>query len=176
MGLNIHNNYNKIMNQITVIHDRNSQQSIDFLQKIPENTTIVDWYCPANIHTGVLRRPARDKFGKRMLTIPQYLEQGGIKNVKTSGGSVLIKVPEYHQPASESDAAKNIPESYYNFQSNTWQEVEDYVDMVNQRAINNPPIAEENLPTPTPVVLPAFNAAVGKFDAGLKAALGEDNE
>ena len=164
------------MNQITIIHDRYSEQSINFLQKIPENTAIVDWFCSQDIRTGRLRRTNRDKFGKRMLTIPQFLEQGGIKNVKTSGGSVLIKIPAYYQPESESDAARNIQESYYNFQPTTWQEVENYVNMINVRAANNPPIAEENIPTPTPVVLPAFNAAVDKFDAGLKAALGEDNE
>jgi len=160
--------------QITVIYSRYSTQSIDFLQLIPENVDIVDWSCPINSKTGRYRLAmiGRDRFNKPMITPKDYIENGGISNVKTKG-CVVVKIPGYSVAATDENDAYNVDSTIQIIQPTTWNEVETLVNSVNQRATDNPII--DDLPEPTPLVLNNFKEGIDIIDNGVKAALGESS-
>lgn len=144
-----------ISEQIVVFHNRNNPE---FLNIVPEGIAIVDMFCPKDSRTGQYKRPIRDNYNKRMLSPKEYhASNWGIVAVRNSNGAVGIKVPAYsiseqNIPAEIAEdgttviqeaytiPAQNVEEHKEVIEPTTWQEVTDYVDMVNQRAIDNPPL------------------------------------
>ena len=123
--------------KIVYLHNKYSEKSRTFINTIPTSILLVD---AANGNKEPL---------EGMISGRKYLEAGGSLEISDTNGSICICVPAYNIPeytitVNEETSvipSENIPEHQEVIGNlTTWEAVQDYIDFVNQRAIDNPPV------------------------------------
>lgn len=116
--------------QVTYIHNKNNKTSRDLLNQVPPSVDIVDVYDQGKPLPGTY-------------TGLEWVRSGG--TIKWRGvPAVVIIIPAYHVPeTTEGDVvvpAHNVEQEQYVFEiQESWQAVEDFVSLVNERAQLHPP-------------------------------------